>query len=584
MKNVNDSENASLSESEDDGGSAKTFGKGGKRAVSIITAIVVLAVIAFNVAISAIGNANMWYFDTTRSRYKNGSSGFYTLSDKCKELIGSDAVPKIEQANLERKAKGEDPIKLKIVFCADRDIIEQDSMMRYISYTARRLANEYPQAIEVEYIDIADNPSAVQKYKSTSAVTIYSSNVIVEFGSEYLIQNASSFYYQDSTADSPWAYNGEQRLSAMIMSVTRAESLICAITSNHGETLFDENGNIKDEYSAFASLIGGAGYEIKIIDLEHDEIPENCRMMITFDPQSDFKAFGDLGDGGISEIEKLDRYLDGSNAFFYICNRETPQLKNLEEYLEEWGVAVSRATSMSGAESNYAVKDITNCTDSDGEVIIGSYATEGLGARLTEDLRKSTYPPKVIFGHAAAIKPSPSYLKVNVKADTESGTAAYSYYNYYKNGVNRNMLDIFSTHETAYAEIDGKTYEVATEQSTFKLMTVTQEERLLQESNYNSINKASYVISMSSTDFLSNSVLESAAYGNADVLLSTLRHSGSEAVPTNVELKAFYVYNMADDAAYTSAHPSVWFVCLVAVPALAALAVGVTVCVRRKYR
>lgn len=581
MKNVNDTNASSLPET---AGNGRSVGMRGKKIGSLITAVVILAVIAFNIIISLIGDANMWYIDVTRSRYKSGSSGFYTLSDECKELIGNDAVPMIEQTNLERKANGESPIKLKIVFCDDKDIIEQDSIMRYISYTARGLANEYPQAIEVEYIDISDNPSAVQKYKSTSAVTIYSSNVIVEFGTEYLIQNASSFYYQDSTADSPWAYNGEQRLSAMIMSVTRAGSLICAVTSNHGETLFDESGNIKDEYSAFANLIGGAGYEIMILDLEHDDIPENCRMMITFDPQSDFKAFGDLGDGGVSEIEKLDKYLDGSNAFFYICNRETPKLKNLEEYLEEWGVAVNRAVSLSGIESNYAVKDNTNCTDSNGEVIIGSYATEGLGARLTEDLRSSAYPPKVIFGHAAAIKPSSVYLKANVQADAESGTAAYSYYNYYKNGVNRNMLDIFSTYETAFAEIDGKTYEIATEKNTFKLMTITQEERLLQESNYNSVNKASYVIAMSSTDFLTNSVLESAAYGNADVLLSTLRHSGSEAVPTNVELKAFYVYDMADNAAYTSARPLVWLVCFIAVPTLAALVTGITVRVHRKYR
>jgi hypothetical protein len=146
------------------------------------------------------------------------------------------------------------------------------------------------------------------------------------------------------------------------------------------------------------------------------------------------------------------------------------------------------------------------------------------------------------------------------------------------------MFDVFSTYSTAIAQIGGENYEVATEQRTFKLMTVTMEERLIQESNYNAINKASYVIALSSTDFVSNEVLDSAAYGNTDVLLATLRNAGGEAMPARVELKPFYIYEMKDDAAIAVSGVQAWMICLCLVPIFVLAVVGVFVTVRRKYR
>lgn len=579
MKRQNESENEAL-QTEDV--PVKPIKK--PKTITLITALVVLAVIILNVTVSLLGESQMWYFDMTKLRYVRMTEGLYTLSEECKTLVGDEIVPMIEQVNASRTKEGKDPIKLKIVFCADKDHIEADKMMRYVSFTARSLAKEFPEAIEVEYINIVKNPSAVQKYKTTSAANIYNSNVIVEFGTEYLVQKITSFYYQDATEDEPWAYNGEQRLCAMMLSTTRAESPVCALLSNHGETLFDKDGKIKQEYSTFVELIGGAGYAIEVIDLEKDEIPENCRMMISFDPQTDFKAFGNLGENNVSEIEKLDKYLDDSNAFFFICNRNTPTLPALEEYLEEWGVRVKRGETDADTMGNYTVKDAINCTDDTGDVIVGKYATEGLGATLTEDMRKIAYPARVLFGDSTAFDVPSGYLRVNVAADAEKGTEAFSYYNYYRNGINRNLLDVFTTYGTAYAEVDGEQYEVADDRRTFKLMTITQEERQIQESNFNSINRASYVIAMASTDFVKNDVLDSAAFGNTDVILSAMRNAGGEAVPANVTIKAFYIYDVEDAVAYASARPQVWMWCLVLIPPVVAAVVGTVVCIRRRYR
>ena len=115
-------------------------------------------------------------------------------------------------------------------------------------------------------------------------------------------------------------------------------------------------------------------------------------------------------------------------------------------------------------------------------------------------------------------------------------------------------------------------------------MTVTQEARQIQDGNFSSINNASYVISLASTDFLKNEVLDSTAYGNTDVLLSTLRNTGNEVVPSDTPIKVFYIYDMADDAAYLAEKPDTWFRCLVWIPMLTAFVIGAVVTIRRRYK
>ncbi len=559
----------------------------GAKSRKVITCAVVLAVLVFNVLVAFFADSGLWYIDMSSERYKDRESALYTLSDSCRELIGGQSVSMIDEVNRDRAARGEDAIKLNIIFCADKDHIENDSMMRYVNMTARSLEKEYPDAIDVMYINIEKNPSAVQRFKTTSASTIYKSDIIVEFGSEYLVQNINSFFYTDDGETKPWAYNGEQKLSAMMLSLTRAEFPICAVTTNHGETLFDDKGTLKPEYSSFIKIIGGAGYEVVYLDLEKEEIPKNCRMIITFDPQSDFKAYGNLGVDGKSEIEKLDRYLEDSNAFFYICNRETPKLDALEEYLKEWGIEVSRDANSGGELENFVIRDGVNCTDTGrGDTVVGSYGEKGLSGGITADLKKQSYPPMVVFGNSTAVVPSDSYNEIYVPADSENGTEAYTYYSYYRNGVARVMFNVFSTYETASAYVGGELYEIATEYKSFELMTWTRESRIKQETNYNSIDQASHVFSLSSTDFVKNEVLDSAAYGNADVMLSALRRAGMETVAANITLKAFYIYDI-DSPMTTEEYEksaNTWLICLTVIPSAIALICGTAVVIKRKVR
>jgi hypothetical protein len=159
------------------------------------------------------------------------------------------------------------------------------------------------------------------------------------------------------------------------------------------------------------------------------------------------------------------------------------------------------------------------------------------------------YPAKVVFPNAVAITMSESYRKTHVIPDDTNGvTEAYSYGSYYRNGVSRYFHDVFKTTSGASVEAFGKQYQVATDLARFNLMTLSIESRTVMETNYLSTQEPSYVAVFGSTEFASDTILDSAAYGNADVLTATLRHMGREVMPANLEFKAFKVYTVDTNA------------------------------------
>ena len=556
--------------------------KGRGRAIAIFVCVIV-AVLLLNVAVSLLLYKKVAYIDLTRPKYSE-TGGFYTFSDGLKTVMDESVIPSVDRINDERKASGLEELKIEIIFCDDADKLDSNEQTKMIQHTARQLESKYSKHIELRYVNVQKNPTAVQDYKVTSATTIYPTDVIISFGTEFIVHGKASFYTLDEDTGEVWAYNGEKKFASSILSLTRADSPICVLTTNHGESLFDYSGatpKVKDEYSTFIDIIAASGYEVQLLDLEKDEIPDECRMMICFAPTTDFKAFGSLGASGVSEIEKLDKYLDGSKSFFYICDPSTPELPHLEEYLSEWGIKPARVQTAAGTQQNYALFDSQSAANSDGSLMIGKYATAGYGSTITADLRAGAYPPAVAFGSSTAILCSDSYTKNSVilNQDTLEKTYIYSYYN---NGVSRTMYDVFTSNTTAYAKIGGEVYEHASETNLFSLFTLTEETNQVQEDSFNMANLSSYVLGLSSTEFLKNEFLESKAYGNADVLLAALRATSTETVPVNLEFKVFYDAEI-DDMLFATTKTTPTVVALCVIPVTLCLIVGAVVCIKRKF-
>ena len=253
---------------------------------AVLTLGVILAVLLVNVTFSFLADINMWQVDETVTRYTTAEGvSMYTTTEPFMTLVRDTVIPMVEKMNEERAAKGEEPITVNIKFCTERDKVYAAEKLRMIQYTALALQKEFPHAVKVEYLNIEQNPSQVQKYKATSSTNIYSHQIIFEFGTEYRVTSYDYFFLtNDTNSTEHWAYNGEQKFASLLLALTRAESPIAGFITNHGEKL--------ENCQSFRTLVERAGFDVVDIDLSRDTIPEDCRLLICYDPQTDFVGMG----------------------------------------------------------------------------------------------------------------------------------------------------------------------------------------------------------------------------------------------------------------------------------------------------
>ncbi len=555
--------------------------KGTRRALGIaLTVAVIAAALAVNVLFSFVADRFMWQADATVTKYTSRPGvSMYTPTEVFLNVVRDYAIPMVEEMNARRAEQGEEPITINVKFCSERDKVYAVDKLRMVQYTVLALQKEFPHAVKVEYLNIEKNPSQVQKYKATSSTNIYAHQIIFEFGTEFRVCSYDYFYLKNDTGEQ-WAYNGEQKIASLLMALTRAESPIAAFITNHGESM--------EDCESLRNLVHRAGFDVMTIDLGRDEIPADCRLLISYDPQTDFLGFGNPAfvEGDQSEIDKLDRFLDKAYSFMLFVDADTPELPVLEEYLEEWGIAVGRAENAEGELDNLLIRDPQSKLDKDGYTPIGEYVTAGGGSAITSDMRGVAYPAKVVFPNAVAITMSESYKKTHVVPDDTNGvTEAYTYGSYYRNGISRYFYDVFRTTSGAAVEAFGKQYQVATALNRFNLMTLSIETRSVKETNYLSTQEPSYVAVFGSTEFASDTVLDSAAYGNADALTATLRHMGREVMPADLEFKAFKIYAVDTDAYTFDIRSAIVTTALMTLlPIAVCILAGVAVRVKRKYR
>lgn len=529
---------------------------------AVITVAVVAVVLLINIIFTSLANKFLWYLDMTPEE-------LYTVTDECFALLDET----FETVNENRREEGLADVKVTIIFCDEPDNLESNETQRLVYNTALELEKEYPETIEVIWYDIVRNPSAVQQYGRPST-----SSVIIASGTEFRVQGLRSFYtFSSETDEVPWAYNAEKKFAACIMAVTQVESPIALFTANHGEQSYD---------TELDEVLTDAGYIVGTIDLSKEEIPEDCRLLITFMPTGDFLVKDGVSE--ISEIEKLDKYLDGTNAYMIFTDYSTPTLPNLEEYLEEWGVAYERADSEydnTGDEKgfNYMIKDTSQSLSADGFTFIGEYVTKGMGGTVTQSMRQGGVPKKVIFSDATAIKPSYLFEATNYhneSLDINDSADDFIYYTNNDNGFVRSMHYVFTTSASAEAMVKGSVVDKATALDKFGLFTITQEDRNIQESNYSTINNSSYVLACSSTKFASEAFLQSAVYGNSDLLMSMLRTVGKEVVPVGLTFKPFA---SQDIESITTRQANQYTVVLTVIPAVLLFGAGVFVIVKRRF-
>ena len=545
-----------------------------------ITALIIAVVIIINAIMTLLTQRFMWYGDMTPDLH-------FTISEECFDLIGAvsdeddinSPVEMIDKFRAENKAynaekglvKGDkdyrdENVMINILFPVEPDALDADDTTLYVKENAEELRAKFPDYISTEYVNAINNPKRFERYLSSNVEKISLDSIIIECGSEFRIRTLRSFYIFDK--DTPFAYNGEKAFASSILAVTRSEMPLACYTVNHGESFpvsaeVDENGNA---LIPFLDVLENAGYRAQPIDLSKEDIPEACRLLITFNPKQDFIS-GNTGLQKEGELKKLDAYLESRNAFMVFLDPTTGELENLEEFLAEWGLAVRR-----DGDDPIVVKDSQNSNLNNYEAVIGNYDTNDLMEGWAEDLSA-----KVIFEDAMAIEYARDY-KINSQPLANDPSKTFEIGG--NPSYNRAVFTMFKSYETASGYAAGREVAKATASDPFKLMGVSVETHYEQE-KYSVIEDSAYVVLCGSTDFASDRYLYSNSYGNEDLLLSVFQMCGREPVPVGLDFKEFANYEIEE---ISTGDATKYTVALTVAPLVIALCAGVFVLVRRKNR
>ncbi len=494
----------------------------------VLTVFVIAVVVIVNVIFQTLATRYAWFVDMT-------SSGTFTLSDDCRDYVADNIIPLIDADNA---ALSEDQ-KIRIIFCDDKAAWEEQTVQKYLVNTATELADAFPDHIEIEYINIWNHPSLAKKYK-----VFADTNVVIEYGDRYVLRPLNDFYvFNSADTATPIAYNGEKSLATGILHVAQRKTPIAYLTVNHGETLAD---------SSFLNLLVDAGYTYNYLDLMNYEIPEDCELLITYNPVKDFAV-----NDGISvkdEIAKLDAYMEQGGAYMVFVNSDTfvaGEFVNFETYMESWGVNFMHSP-VAGIEHCYTVKDTSQSLSVDGYTVLGNYTTNSRGASIAQ---AAGYSP-VVFSRATCISPAEGF--------SAAGDGTYT-----KNGCT--LSPILTSGENAEAWAGGKAVANATAENPFIMMTLSEK---------TVSGGTGYILTCTSTTFADEDALNSPVYGNGNVLLASIETIGNDRIPTTLTSKPF-----ADSTidTITVAQKTYITVLLATVPALIAAAAGMIILIRRKH-
>ena len=436
-----------------------------------------------------------------------------------------------------------------IYFLADRDLYSYYDSAYYSSkgvdqehFTrVRDLAEEYerayPNNIKVEYININMEPELANKYLTESQTSLSYLNVIVQGKYHYRVLAFDAFYNTDTDSGKVFAFQGEKKLTGAILQSSLSEAPVVAFTTGHGESWS----------SGFEEIFAATEFEILKLDLLKEEIDPRTKILVIYNPVSDF--IGYTGESsGINEIDKISAYMADKtnfNSLMVFVNSGTESLPNLREYLwDYWGLDYL---------PNYKIADETNSltNGSDFYSVIGNYTgTSSSSVAYVLHRNVSSQGIRSVFRNAVALK-----------VDTSSNRPVYP-----ETSV--------MTYPTAYAVHSDGTGGLSKESGEFPLLAIS----TYQTYGENNAMKYKYAMLCGSTDFGTDKYLTN-SYGNRTLVYTAARNMATDRVIPDIDIKTF-----ADTALTLTtgqAESLTWFVVLTF--PLIIICIGIGVFVRRRH-
>ena len=228
--------------------------------------------ILLNASVTSLAMRFGWYINMN-------PTPLYPVTDTCFDYLDTYVIPQAEE-------------DIRIIFCDDEENIRADSTLMFVQSTADELAARYPDTVKVEYLNVWENPKEAREYGVTA-----STSVVVASGDTSRVCTLRDFFlFPVGDNENPVAYNGEKRFAVAMKAVVSPDAPVAYLTLNHGEST--------EDYALMYALTD-AGYMISYLDALSFDIPEDCGLLVSYNPARDFTAAD--GVSGVSEIRLLCR-------------------------------------------------------------------------------------------------------------------------------------------------------------------------------------------------------------------------------------------------------------------------------------
>ena len=492
--------------------SKKALRHGGVTAA--LTVLVVVIAILLNASVTTLAMRYGWFLNMN-------PTALYPVTDTCYDYLDAYVIPDAKE-------------DIRIIFCDDEKNIRADDTLAFVLNTAEELAERYPDTVTIEYLNVWENPKIARAYGVKA-----STSVVVASGDAHRVCTLRDFFlFPANNSEQPVAYTGEKRFAVAMKAVVSPDAPVAYFTLNHGEAMEDY---------ALMYAVTDAGYMINYLDALSFDIPEDCGLLISYNPARDFTAVD--GVSGVSEIDKLDAYLAEGGKFMCFVSADTfaaGGFDNIESYLSEWGVTFAHDTGAEGVEECFAIRDTAHALTTDGYTLVGRIPSAGQGSEIMADLNGT-----LRASNATVITVADGFAPSN--GDYVKGS--------------RTLMPLLRSYAGAEAWAGGRPVDRTSEG--YNLVTLTKDTAT-----------GGFVLACSSTEFATESTLQSGVYDNGPFLLTAMEAMGKEEIPIELKSQPF-----ADETIHilTTAQARNITIALVGVPVLAVLIVGLIVLVRRKF-
>ncbi len=275
---------------------------------TVMTALVIVVVIAINMVFSVLTDAYSWALDFT-------STGMYDISDETRQVVNS-LDPSVE-------------IEVTVFY-------DETNYPYYLSEPLKRFSN-LSENIHLKYIDPEKNPSSLTQYGNE--YNVQAGAVVVKNGDRIRVFNVNDYYTVDNDTGAFYIYI-EERLAAGTLYVTRDNIPVVYFLTGHGE----------DGYQNLMNLIANNGADVKEINLltDKEEFSQNAKLMVICNPTRDYS---------IDEIRKISDFASNDNMFgkniMYFSSTDAVELPNIESFLKTWGIALNDDIVLDTADNTF---------------------------------------------------------------------------------------------------------------------------------------------------------------------------------------------------------------------------------------